>query len=95
MSDVKFYEVGKLNTPNWFLEETSKGTIMINQDDDGNFLSLTINSPSGRFYAFPGEFITKTVSGIVKLTEEQAIKYGVKRNANKQNRKEIEKPTKD
>lgn len=95
MSNVMFYEVGNLNTPNWFLEETSKGKIMINQDEEGNFLCLTINSPIGKIYAYPGEYIAKVNSGIVKLTEEQAIKYGVKKNANKQNRKEVKESSKD
>lgn len=89
MSNIMFYEVGTLNTPKWFLEETSKGKILINQDEEGNFISLTINSPSGKKIAYPGNFIAKLNSGIVILTEEQAIRYGVKKNANKQNHKEV------
>ena len=95
MSKVLFYEVGTLDTPKWFLEETSKGKILINQDDEGNFLNLTINSPVRKMTAYPGDFIAKLNSGIVVLTEEQAIKYGVKKNANKQNRKEVKNKTEE
>lgn len=77
MNNVEKYIVTGNNFPEWLMNGTKNGTVRIVKDDDGNFIHIAIESPSGRKFAKKDDVILKTRSGYSVVTGEQAKKYRV------------------
>ena len=77
MGNIESYVVTGNNFPEWLMNGTKNGIVRVVKDDDGNFVHIAIESPSGRKIAKKDDVIIKTKSGYSVVTGEQAKKYRV------------------
>lgn len=90
MTNVERYVVTGFNYPEWFKNGSGKGLLRVINDDEGNFLHILVETPTGRKIAKKGDVVVKTKSGYSVLTKEQAEKFKVT-FAPKKKEKEVEK----
>ena len=76
MANIEKYVVtGGTNFPDWFKEGSVKGLVSVITDDDGEFVHILVNTPTGRKFAKKGDVVVKTRSGFSVVTGEQAQKF--------------------